>query len=191
MLWELWVVTQETISLASPLCVGFLCVPGQVISQDLFFFLFRFYVFFFFSLICKIEGQAGIKIAGRNTNNLRYADDITLVAEIEEEVKRLLMKVKEENEKVGLKLKIQKTKIMASGSVTSWQIDGERVETAADFTLLGSKITADVDWSHAIKRYLLFGREVMTNLDSILKTREITLSTNIYLVKAMVFPVVI
>ena len=100
--------------------------------------------FFFFSLICKIEGQAGIKIAGRNTNNLRYADDITLVAEIEE-VKRLLMKVKEENEKVGLKLKIQKTKIMASGSVTSWQIDGERVETAADFTLLGSKITADVD----------------------------------------------
>ena len=139
-------MTQETISLASPLCVGFLCVPGQVISQDLFFFsCFVFMCFFFFSLICKIEGQAGIKIAGRNTNNLRYADDITLVAEIEEEVKRLLMKVKEENEKVGLKLKIQKTKIMASGSVTSWQIDGERVETAADFTLLGSKITADVD----------------------------------------------
>ena len=146
MLWELWVVPQETISLASPLCVGFLCVPGQVLSQDLFFCLFCFvFLFFFFFLICKIEGQAGIKIAGRNINNLRYADDITLVAEIEEEVKRLLMKVKEENEKVGLKLKIQKTKIMASGSVTSWQIVGERVETAADFTLLGSKITADVD----------------------------------------------
>ena len=183
---------QETISLASPLCVGFLCVPGQVLSQDLFFCLFCFvFLFFFFFLICKIEGQAGIKIAGRNINNLRYADDNTLVAEIEEEVKRLLMKVKEENEKVGLKLKIQKTKIMASGSVTSWQIVGERVETAADFTLLGSKITADGDCSHEINRYLLCGREVRANLDSILKTREITLSTNIYLVKPMVFPVVI
>ena len=135
------------------------------------------------------EAQAGIKIAGRNINNLRYADDATLMAE-SEELKSLLMKVKEESEKVGLKLNIQKTKIMASGPVTSWQIDGERVETVADFILGGSKITADGDCSHEIKRRLLLGMKVMTKLDSILKSRYITLSTKVRLVKAMVFPVV-
>ena len=123
------------------------------------------------------EPQAGIKIAGRNINNLRYADDTTLMAEGEEELRRLLMKVKEETEKVGLKLSFQKTKIMASGPITSWQIDGETVETVADFIFLGSKITADGDYSHEIKRRLLLGRKVMTNLDSILKSRDITLST--------------
>ena len=133
------------------------------------------------------EAQAGIKIAGRNINNLRYADDTTLMAESEEELKSLLMKVKEETEKVGLKLNIQKTKIMASGPITSWQID---LETVADFIFLGSKITADGDYSHEIKRHLLLGREVMTNLDSILKSRDITLPTKVCLVKAMVFPVV-
>ena len=136
------------------------------------------------------EAQAGIKIPGRNTNNLRYADDTTLMAESEEELKRLLMTVKEESEKVGLKLNIQKTKIMASGPINSWQIDGETVETVADFIFLGSKITADGDCSHEIKRCLLLGRKVMTNLDSILKGRDITLSTKVCLVKAMVFPVV-
>ena len=136
------------------------------------------------------ETQAGIKIAGRNINNLRYADDITLMAESEEELKSLLMKVKDENEKVGLKLNIQKTKIMASGPITSWQIDGETVETVADFIFLDSKITVDGDCSHEIKRHLLFQKKVMTNLDSILKTRDITLSTNVRLVKAMVFSVV-
>ena len=136
------------------------------------------------------KAQAGIKIAGRNISNLRYADDTTLMAESEEELKSLFMKVKEESEKIGLKLKIQKTKIMASGPITSWQVDGETVETVADFTFLGSKITADGDCSHEIKRPLLLGRKVMTNLDSILKTRNITLSTKICLVKAMVFPVV-
>ena len=136
------------------------------------------------------EAQAGIKIVGRNINNHRCADDTTLMAESEEELKRLLMKVKEESEKVGLKLNIQKTKIMASGPITSWQIVGETVETVADFTLLGSKITADGDCSHEIKRHLLLGRKVMTNLDSILKNRDITLSTKVRLVKAMVFPVV-
>ena len=136
------------------------------------------------------ETQAGIKIARRNINNLRYADDTTLVAESEEELKSLLMKVKEETEKVGLKLNIQKTKIMASGPITSWQTDGETVEAAADFILGGSKITADGDCSHEIKRLLLLGRKVMTNLDSILKSRDITLSAEIRLVKAMVFPVV-
>ena len=136
--------SRDHISGLASLCWFSLCPRTSDFSGPFFFLVSFLCVFFFFSLICKIEGQAGIKIAGRNTNNLRYADDITLVAEIEE-VKRLWMKVKEENEKVGLKLKIQKTKIMASGSVTSWQIDGERVETAADFTLLGSKITADVD----------------------------------------------
>ena len=135
------------------------------------------------------EAQAGIKIVGRNTNNLRYADDTTLMAE-SEELKSLLMKVKEESEKVGLKLKIQKTKIMASGPITSWQIDGETVETVADFIFLGSKITADGDCNHEIKRCLLLGRKVMTNLDSILKSRDITLPTKFHLVKAMVFPVV-
>ena len=136
------------------------------------------------------EAQAGIKIAGRNINNLRYADDTTLMAESEEELKSLLMKVKEESEKVGLKLNIQKTKIMASSPITSWQIDGETVETVADFILGGSKITADCDCSHEIKRLLLLGRKVMTKLDSILKSRDITLLTKVRLVKAMVFPVV-
>ena len=135
------------------------------------------------------EAQAGIKIAGRNINNLRYADDTTLIAESEEELKSLLMKVKEESEKVGLKLNIQKTKIMASCPITSWEIDGETVETVSDFILGGSKITADGDCSHEIKRHLLLGRKVMTNLDSILKSRDITLSTKVHLVKGMVFPV--
>ena len=136
------------------------------------------------------EAQAGIKIAGRNINNLRYVDDTTLVAESEEELKILLMKVKEEGEKVGLKLNIQKTKIMASGPITSWHIDGETVKTVADLILGGFKITADGECSHEIKRRLLLGRKVMTNLDSILKSRDITLSTKVYLVKAIVFPVV-
>ena len=132
------------------------------------------------------EAQAEIKIA----NNFRYADDTTIVAESEEELKSLLMKVKEESEKVGLKLNIQKTKIMASGPITSWQIDGKTVETVADFILGGSKITADGDCSHEIKRHLLLGRKVMTNLDNILKSRDITSSKNVHLVKGMVFPVV-
>ena len=135
------------------------------------------------------EAQAGIKIARRNINNLRYADDTTLMAE-SEELKSLLMKVKEESEKVGLKLSIQKTKIMASSPITSWEIDGETVETVADFIFLGSKITADGDCSHEIKRCLPLGRKVMTNLDSILKSRDITLLTKVHLVKAKVFPVV-
>ena len=133
------------------------------------------------------EAQAGIKIARRNINNLRYADDSTLMAESEEELKSLLMKVKEESEKVGLTLNIQKTKIMVSGPITSWQIDGETVETVSDFIFGGSKITADGDCSHEIKKCLLLGRKVMTNLDSILKSRDITLSTKVHLVKAMVF----
>ena len=136
------------------------------------------------------EAQAGIKIAGKNINNLRYADDTTLMAQSEEELKSLLMKVKEESEKDGLKLNIQKTKIMASGPITSWELDGETVETVLDFIFLGSKITADGDCSHEIKRRLLLGRKVMTNLDSILKIRDITLPTEVHLVKAMVFPVV-
>ena len=137
------------------------------------------------------EAQAGIKVAGKNINNLRYADDTTLMAEREEELKSLLMKVKEESEKVGLNFfNIQKTKIMASGPITSWQIDGETMETVADFILLGSQITADGDCSHEIKRRLLLGRKVMTNLDSILKSRDITLTTKVRLVKTMVFPVV-
>ena len=136
------------------------------------------------------EAQAGIKIAGRHINILRYADDTTLMAESEEELKSLLMKVKEESEKVGLKLNMQKTKIMASGPITSWQIDGETVKTVADFIFLGSKITADGDCSHEIKRRLLLGRKVMTNLDSILKSRDITLSTKICLVKTLAFPIV-
>ena len=135
------------------------------------------------------EVQAGIKIAGKNINNLRYADDTTLMAE-SEELKSLFMKVKEESEKVGLKLNIQKTKIMVSSPATSWQIDGETVETGADFILGGSKITADGDFSLEIKRCLLLGRKVMTNLDSILKSRDITLPTKVCLVKAMAFPVV-
>ena len=137
------------------------------------------------------EAQAGIKIAGRNINNLRDADDTTIMAESEEELKSLLMKVKEESEKVGLKLNIQKTKIMAFNPTTSWQIDGETVETVADFIFLGSKITAYGDCSHEIKKRLLLGRKVLTNLDSILKSRDITLPTKVHLVKPMVFPVVI
>ena len=138
----------------------------------------------------KDEAQAGIKIAGRNISNLRYAVDTTLMAESEEESKSLLKKVKEESEKVGLKLNIQKTKIMAFRPITSWQIDGETVETVADFIFLGSKITEDGDCSHEIKRHLLLGRKVMTNLDSILKSRDITLPTKVHLVKAIIFSVV-
>ena len=136
------------------------------------------------------EVQARIKIARRNINNLRYADDTTFIAESEEELKSLLMKVKKESEKVGLKLNVQKTKIVASGPTTSWQIDGETVETVSDFIFGGSKITADGDCSHEIKRRFLLGRKVMTNLDSIFKSRDITLPTKVRLVKAMVFPVV-
>ena len=135
------------------------------------------------------EAQAGIKIAGRNINNLRYADDTTLMAESEEELKSLLMKMKEESKKVGLKLNVHKTKIMASGPITSWEIDGETVETVVEFIFLGSKITADGDCSHEMKRCLLFGRKVMTNLDSTLKSRDITLPTKVHLVKAMIFSI--
>ena len=136
------------------------------------------------------EAQAGIKIARRNINNFRYANDTTLMAEIEEELKSLLMRVKEESKKVGLKLNIQKTKIMASGPITSWEIDGETVEKMRDFIFLGSKITADCDCSHEIKRHLLLGRKAVTNRDSILKTRDVTLPTKVCLVKAIVFPIV-
>ena len=136
------------------------------------------------------EAQAGIKIAGRNINNFRYADDTTLMAESEEELKSLLMKVKEESEKTGIKLNVQRTKMMASSPITSWQIDGETVETVTDFTFVGSKITEDDDCSHEIKRCFLLGRKVMTNLDSILKSRHITLPTKVHIVKALVFPVV-
>ena len=136
------------------------------------------------------EAQAGIKIARRNINHLRYADDTTLIAESEEELKSLLMKVKEESEKVGLKLNIQKTKMMAFGPITSWEIDGESVKTVTDFIFWGSKITADSDCSHETKRCLVLGRKVLTKLDSILKSRDITLSTKVHLVKAMGFPVV-
>ena len=152
--------------------------------------LFNFYAVHIMQNPRLDEAQARIKIARRNINNLRYADDTTLMAESEKELKSLLMKVKEESEKVGLKLNIQKTKIMASGPITSWQIDREIVETVADFIFGGSKITADSDCSHEIKRHLLLGRKVMTNLDSILKSRDTALSTKIYLVKAMVFPVI-
>ena len=136
------------------------------------------------------KAQAGIKIARRNINNLRYADDTTLMAESEEELKSLLMKVKEDSEKVGLKLNMQKTKIMASGPITSWEIDGETVETVKDFIFLSSKITADGDCSHEIKRHLLLGRKAMTNLNSILKSRDITLPTKVHIVKAVIFPAV-
>ena len=137
------------------------------------------------------EAQVGVKIAKRNINNLGYADDTTLMTESEEELKSLLMKVKEESEKVGLEVNIQEAKIMASGPITSWQIDGETVGTVADFILLGSKITADSNCSHEIKRHLLLGKKVMTNLDSIVKCRDITLPKKVHLVKAMVFLVVI
>ena len=136
------------------------------------------------------EAQVGIKIAWRNINNLRYADDTTLMPESEEELKNLLMKVKEESEKAGLKLNIQKAKIVASGPITSWQMNGETMETVTDFIFLGSKLTADGDCSHEIKRCLLPGRKAMSNLDSILKSKDITLLTNVHLVKAMIFPVI-
>ena len=151
--------------------------------------LFNFYAEFIMRNAELDEGQAGIKTSGRNISNLRYADDTTLMAE-SKELKSLLMKVKEESEKVSLKLNIQKTKIMASGPITSWKINGETMETVRDFTFLGSRITADGDFSHEIKRRLLLGRKAMTNLDSILKSRDITLLTKVHLVKAMVFPVV-
>ena len=153
-------------------------------------YLFNLYAEYILRNTGLKETQAGIKIAGRNINNLRYADDTTLMAESEEELKSLLMKVKVESGKVGLKLSIQKTKIMASGLITSWQIGGETVETVADFIFLGSKITADGDCSHEIKRRLLLGRKVMTNLHSMLKSRDITLSTKVCLVKAMIFSIV-
>ena len=150
-------------------------------------YLFNFYAEYIMRNAGLEEANAGIKIAGRNINNLRYAEDTTLMAESEEELKILLMKVKEESEKVGLKLNIQKTKIMAFGLITSWEIGGETVETVSDFIFLGSKITADGDCSHEIKRRLLLGREVMTNLDSIFKSRDITLPTKVHLGKTMVF----
>ena len=152
--------------------------------------LFNLYAEYIMRNARLVEAQVGIKIAGRNISNLRYADNTILMAESEEEVKSLLMKVKEESEKVGLKLNIQKNKIMTSGPITSWQINGETVETVADFIFLGSKITADGDCSHEIKRRLLLGRNVMANLDNIIKSRDITLPTKVHLVKAMVFPVV-
>ena len=152
--------------------------------------LFNFYAEYIMRNARLEEEQTGIKIARRNINNLRYPDDTTLMAESEEELKSLLMKVKEESEKVGLKLNIQKTKTMASSLITSWEIDGETVETVSGFIFLGSKITADGDCSHEIKRRLLLGRKVMANLDSIFKSRDITLPTKVCLVKAMVFPVV-
>ena len=152
--------------------------------------LFNFYAEYIMRNVGLDEAQTGIKIAGRNINNLRYADDTTLMVESEQELKHLLMKVKEENEKVALKLNIQKTKIMASISITSWQIDGETMETVTDFIFWDSKITADGDCSHEMKTCLLLGRKVMTNQDSILKSRDITLPTKVHLVKAMVFLVV-
>ena len=152
--------------------------------------LFNFYAEYIMRNTGLEEAQAGIKIAGRNTYNLRYADDTTFKAESEEELKSLLMKVKVESEKVGLKLNIQKMKIMVSGPITSWEINGETVKTVSDFIFGGSKITVDGDCSHEIKRYLLLGRKVMTNLDNIFKSGDITLPTKIHLVKAMVYPVV-
>ena len=157
---------------------------GYILSP----YLFNFYAEYIMRNARLEEAQAGIKIAGRNINNLRYADDTILMAESEEELKSLLMKVKVESENIGLKLNIQKTKIMASGPITSWEIDEETVETVSDFVFLGSKITADGDCSHEIKSCLLLGRKVMTNLDSIFKSRDITLPTKVHLVKAMVFP---
>ena len=151
---------------------------------------FNFYAEYIMRNAGREEAQAGIKIAGRNISHLRHADDTTLMAESEEELKSLLLKVKEGNKKIGLKLSIQKTKITACGPITSWEIDGETVETVSDFIFWGSKITADGDWSHEIKRCLLLGRNVMTKLDSIFKSRDITLPTKVCLVKAMVFPVV-
>ena len=169
--------TTDWLQIGKGVCQGCILSP----------WLFNFYAEYIMRNAGLEDAQAGIKISRRNLNNLRYADNTTLMAKSEEELKSLLKKVKEENEKVGLKLNIQKTKIMASGPITSWEIDGE---TVANFIFLGSKITADGDCSHEIKRLLLLGRKVMTNLDSILKGRDITLSTKIQLAKAMVFPVV-
>ena len=165
---------------------------GKGVHQDyiLLLWLFNLYAEYLVRNARLDDSQAGIKIARRNINNLRYTDDTTLMAENEEELKSLLMKVKEESEKAGFKLNIQKTKILASGPVTSWQIDEETRKTVGDFNFLGSKITADGDFSHEIKRRLLLGRKAMTNLDSILKSRDITLPTKVCLIKAMVFPVV-
>ena len=165
---------------------------GKGVSQGciLSLCLFNLYAEYIMRNAGLEEAQAGIKTAGKNISNLRYADDTTLMAKSKEELKSLLMKVKEKSEKVALKLNIQKTKIMASGPITSWQIDGETMETMTDFIFLGSKITADGDCSHEIKRHLLLGKKAMANLDSILKSRDITLPTKVHLVKAMVFPVV-
>ena len=164
--------------------------PGEGHGSPLQYSLFNFYAEYIMRNAGLEEAQAGIKIAGRNINNLRYADDTTLMAESEEELKSLLMKVKEENEKVGLKLNIQKTKIMASSPITSWQTDRETVEIVRDFIFWGFKITADGDCSHEIKRCLLLEKKVMTNLDSIFGSRDVTLLTKFRLIKAMVFPVV-
>jgi len=171
--------TTDWFKIGKGVCQGYKLSPG----------LFNLYAEYFMGNAGLDEAQGRIKIAGRNNNNLRYADDTTLMAESEEELKSLLMNVKEESEKAGLKLNIQ-TKIMASGPITSWQIDEETVETVTDFIFLGSKITVDGDCSHEIKRHLLFGRKAMRNLDSILKSRDITLLTKVHLVKAIVFPVV-
>ena len=168
------------------------CQIGKGVRKGCILFpcLFNFYAEYIMRNSGLVEAQAGIKIARRNMNNLRYTDNTTLTAESEEELKSLLMKVKEESEKVGLKLNIQKTKSMASGSITSWEIDGETVETVADFIFWGSKITADGNCSHEIKRCLLLGRKVMTNLESIFKSRDIALPTKVCLIEALVFPVV-
>ena len=171
--------TTDWFQIGKGVCQGSILSPG----------LFNSYAEYIMRNAGLEEAQAGIKIARRNINNLRYADDTTLMAESEEELKSLLMKVKEESEKVGIKLNIQKTKIMVSGSITSWEIDGETVETVSDFIFGGSKITADGDCSHEIKRCLLLGRKLMINLDSILKSRDITLPTKFHLVKAMVSPI--
>uniref|UniRef100_A0A8B9XKT4 Reverse transcriptase domain-containing protein n=1 Tax=Bos mutus grunniens TaxID=30521 RepID=A0A8B9XKT4_BOSMU len=172
--------TTEWLQIGKGVCQGCILSPC----------LFNLYAEYIMRNAGLEEAQAGIKIARRNINNLRYADDITLMVESEEELKSLLMKVKEDSEKIGLKLNIQKTKITASGPITSCEVDGETVEVVSDFILWDSNITADGDCSHEIKRRLLFGRKVMTNLDSILKSRDITLPTKVCLVKAMVFPVV-
>ena len=169
--------TTDWFQIGKGVCQGYILSPC----------LFNFYAEYIMRNAGLEEAQAGIKIAGRNINNLTYADDTTLMAESEEELKSLFIKVKEESEKVGLKLNIRKMKIMASGPITSWQIDGETVETVSEFILGGSKITADGDCSHEIKRRFLFGRKAMTNLDSILKSRDITFPTKVRLVKAMVF----
>ena len=173
--------TTDWFQIGKGVCQGYILSPC----------LFNLYAEYIMRNARLDEAQAGIKIARRNIDNIRYADDTTLMAESEEELKRLLMKVKEKSEKAGLKLNIQKTKIMASGPITSWQIDGETMETVAYFILGGSKITADGDCSRGIKRCLLFGKKVMTNLDSILQSRDITLPTKVRLVKTMVFPVFI